>query len=314
MNVFVALSIFLRSCVLVRSEDVILMRSKGQDSKEVHDDSVTSAVQSTFRHVVPLTSVTFPGNVIKSKYVKNWIVLYCASWFEPCAKLQPEFNDIASKMHHERNDKFDMLSSDVRFAQVDCAKEKPLCNAMNTMRVNTYPVVAHYRGGMQSVWVSGYERTKDHQEKVALADWVNSRLADTSDDTQDRSLLTVWQDLDEETRHLIGALACVCVMVFSLRQCMGQFSQLAKLRADGAEKTYTIGSDGHVVVLQAGAPIAEGAAPVAESMDLDALLVSPSPLAAAPLPSLQRALSCDATSSTCALHANFRSNNRCKMK
>lgn len=289
MTVFLALSVFLSNCVVVHTEDILGMRA------EKHDTS-SSTIQATFRQVVPLTSVTFPGNVINSRYVKNWFVLYCVPWFERCAELQTEYDNLASKVHQDRNDKSTVLSSDVRFAQVDCSKEKPLCNAM---KVGTYPVVVHYRGSIESQWVGGYI---DHNtKKFPLANWVNFRLqlATTSDgDRSQGSLLTAWRDIDEEARNLIGGLVCICVLVFSLTQCKDQFTQLAKLRVEEAKKPWediaaappVVASDGSAQLMAASSCSVDGTALAAGLIDLDAMLVTPAASEVAPLPAAPASL------------------------
>lgn len=284
MNVLVALCVFLTPCVLVRSEDIELLMHP-----EEEDDGSFSPDQATFRQVVSLNSVTFPGNVINSRYVKNWIVLYCVPWFERCAELQPSFNELASKVHRERNGQFQMLSSNVRFAQVDCAKNKPLCNAMN---IDTYPVIMHYHDQRQSRWSGGVGQTDSNRRvKISLADWVEKRLDDPSVQQAPIGLVAAWQGLDEDTRNLLGGLACVCVLVFSLTKCVDQFTQLAKLQVEQQRKMQEMSSGKPAAAFLTAAPMvpiqpvvssSQASATSGQLIDLDALVATPTPSASAP--------------------------------
>jgi len=79
-----------------------------------------------------------------SDAVPHWIVLFCPTWYEPCQALEPLFQSLTTKWEDQLNGA--LLSAQVRFAAVDCATEKALCNTQN---VNTYPFVAHYRKHQQ---------------------------------------------------------------------------------------------------------------------------------------------------------------------
>eukprot|EP00913_Durusdinium_trenchii_P001525 g1412.t1 len=91
-----------------------------------------------YMNVAPLNRHIFAGNVLK------WIVLFCPKWFQPCQKLEPLFEDLAKTWQTKLN--VDSSFTHLRFAQVDCAADKVLCNEQH---VTTYPFVAVYRGGSQ---------------------------------------------------------------------------------------------------------------------------------------------------------------------
>jgi len=275
MTVLAALCVCLSPCGLVRSEDMMPMRTEEHAGNSNPD-------QAAFHHVLPLNSVTFAGNVIKSRYVKNWIVLYCVPWFQQCAELQTVFSDLASKVQRARNDPLTMLSSEVRFAQVDCATNKPLCNAM---KIDTYPVIMQYNGNRQSRWSGGYGMTRSRrQEKIPLADWVKMTLDDSSNlvDMTLGPIAAAWQMIDKDTKQLVGGLACVCVLVFSLTRCMDQFTQLAKLQVEAHQKSDPSATFLAVTPKASEASTTQLRTPPAQLIDLDALLL-PAPSEAAQL-------------------------------
>lgn len=71
-------------------------------------------------------------------------VSFCPRWWQPCQQLEQTFLEAARHWQSELNTDPSMLR--VRFAQVDCAVDKVLCNEQH---VTTYPMVALYRGGIQ---------------------------------------------------------------------------------------------------------------------------------------------------------------------
>jgi hypothetical protein len=284
MNAIVIVCSFLSSCLLVHSEDILHMRVE-EDPAE--DDKPTPD-QAAFRHVVPLNSVTFAGNVIKSKYVKHWIVLYCVPWFQQCEELYNSFNELASKEHRARNDKYTMLSSEVRFAHVDCAKNKPLCNAME---IDTYPVVMHYHDDRQSKWSGGYAiSAKSRQKKMPLAEWVAMRLDEPSAAKVTLNPLQAWQGLDEDTKNLLGGLVCVGVLVYSLTKCMDQMTQLAKLQMEAtknlnqegipADPTAAFFPNASTVSVQPGVESSQVESKKGQLIDLDSMVEAAQPPAA----------------------------------
>mmetsp|Transcript_138501 Transcript_138501/g.196034 ORF Transcript_138501/g.196034 Transcript_138501/m.196034 type:complete len:221 (-) Transcript_138501:259-921(-) len=88
----------------------------------------------------------FAGNVLKplGGGVEQWVVSFCPRWWQPCQQLEQTFLEAARHWQSELNTDPSMLR--VRFAQVDCAVDKVLCNEQH---VTTYPMVALYRGGIQ---------------------------------------------------------------------------------------------------------------------------------------------------------------------
>merc|ERR1719343_267233 len=95
--------------------------------------------------VLKLNDQIFDGNVLKqSDYsTDHWMVYWCPNWFEPCKALVEKYAPLSTQWQGKLN-KDSILRMNVRFAKVDCATEKPLCNKMG---VEDYPTVQHYYKG-----------------------------------------------------------------------------------------------------------------------------------------------------------------------
>lgn len=131
----------------------------------------TSTVSATLQRLVPeLNRFTFYGNVINASdedRVANWIVNFCPTWWEPCQNLLQPFADRAWEWESTLNT--EILSMEVRFATVDCATGKSLCNEQGVV---SYPSVHRYHKGKRiASWSGG---RKDDKER--LAKWLKGQL------------------------------------------------------------------------------------------------------------------------------------------
>jgi len=108
-------------------------------------DEASGRTSHLRQHVAELNSVLFAGNALQSMGggSEQWIVAFCPNWWEPCKQLDVILAETAAAMQSVNTADF---TSKIRFAKVDCAKEKVLCNQEN---VETYPTIAHYKGGRQ---------------------------------------------------------------------------------------------------------------------------------------------------------------------
>lgn len=91
------------------------------------------------------------NSTVKQDLVDHWIVLFCVDWYEPCQGLWHDYRRMAA--HWEKvmaPSASSWQSAAVRFAEVDCATDKALCNENN---VQTYPSVTHWQNGkFESEW------------------------------------------------------------------------------------------------------------------------------------------------------------------
>lgn len=130
-----------------------------------------SATPATLQSLVPkLNRFTFYGNVISPSdedHVSHWIVNFCPDWWEPCQNLVHPFSERASEWESMLNTH--ILSMEVRFATVDCATDKVLCNEQG---IDGYPTLHRYHKGKRIASWSG--NRKDATEH--LAKWLQGQL------------------------------------------------------------------------------------------------------------------------------------------
>lgn len=134
------------------------------------------------QYVASLNSHSFQGN-IASDFVENWMIMFCVDWYAPCVEMHRSYMVLAEKYASKHNGEMELLRSNVRFATVDCAVEKVLCN---TQLVDDYPTLRHYREG--KVHASWKGRGKLNESKAVTA-WLDKTLtapapqADLTDST-----------------------------------------------------------------------------------------------------------------------------------
>jgi len=128
--------------------------------------------------VATLNRVTFAGNIFANREgegPEGWMVLFCVDWYKPCQDFQDAFLSTATQYGGVSDD--EVLSRTTRFAQVDCAVDKVLCNSQD---VAAYPTVVHYRrGGRAGEWSqSGRSAEK---EAASFQKWTKKQMqqADT---------------------------------------------------------------------------------------------------------------------------------------
>jgi len=127
-------------------------------------------VKKDSQYIASLNKRTFESN-IASGFSENWIVLFCVDWYAPCADLQRSYMMLAERYDAQQNNDMELLRSTVRFASVDCAVDKVLCNSQ---LVDDYPTLRHYReGNMLASWRG---RGKLNESK-AVAGWLDKTLA-----------------------------------------------------------------------------------------------------------------------------------------
>ncbi|CAJ1430897.1 unnamed protein product [Effrenium voratum] len=111
-------------CTAVAQED-LLQRDAGSSPSE--------AVITLYKRqeLAPLT-LTGPlfDRVVKDNPTE-WVVFSCVSWLDECQELQEEFRALGRELESKLNG--DLFPS-VRFAEVDCARDKVLCNQEHATR------------------------------------------------------------------------------------------------------------------------------------------------------------------------------------
>lgn len=130
--------------------------------------------------VLELNHFTFAGNVLAdTSHAAKWIVVFCPTWWEPCKNLEVPFAAFARNWQRQLN--LDLISLQVRFAKVDCATDKVLCNEQE---VDSYPTVTHYAHGVKTAVWQGSGAEKDI---TRLDKWLNQQLGHVSNTTASES-------------------------------------------------------------------------------------------------------------------------------
>jgi len=111
---------------------------------------VDPVVQLAHTRMDPSQSVTMLGRhsfntTVKQENVDNWIVLFCVDWLDHCQGLWHDYRRMAMRWEHSlASNASSWHNTAVRFAEVDCAADKPLCNENH---VSMYPSVVHFKKG-----------------------------------------------------------------------------------------------------------------------------------------------------------------------
>mmetsp|Transcript_162507 Transcript_162507/g.296704 ORF Transcript_162507/g.296704 Transcript_162507/m.296704 type:complete len:268 (-) Transcript_162507:41-844(-) len=129
--------------------------------------------------ILRLNRFSFHKTVLEENgnQVKNWIVLFCPAWFEPCQALEPHYAAYSRQFEEQLNGA--LMSTTVRFAAVDCATEKALCNTQDIGM--EYPQVLHYKEHKKvAVW-RGRSLERDN---ATLGKFLNQELASQENDSE----------------------------------------------------------------------------------------------------------------------------------
>lgn len=94
------------------------------------------------RKVVDLNRFNFHNSVLQEGHDQplHWIVRFCHDWYVPCDHLTPVFTEAALGVENALNAN-DQFQTTVRFADVDCSTNKPLCNEVADYH---FPQIIHF--------------------------------------------------------------------------------------------------------------------------------------------------------------------------
>jgi len=125
--------------------------------------------------IATLNRVTFTGNVFghrEGEGPDGWVVLFCAEWFETCQNFEATFLETAAMYGNASQD--NLFSRNTRFAKVDCAVDKVLCNSQD---VEAYPTAVHYRrGGRAGEWSQSGRPIE--KEVKSFKKWLDKQMLD----------------------------------------------------------------------------------------------------------------------------------------
>merc|ERR1719272_2556405 len=126
----------------------------------------------------PSQSVTMLGRhsfnvTVGQEHVDNWIVLFCVDWLEHCQGLWHDYRRMATQWEHAlAPNASSWRATAVRFAEVDCAADKPLCNENH---VEGYPSVVHFKNGK---FAKAWEVSRDADSLSAdISKWIGKELS-----------------------------------------------------------------------------------------------------------------------------------------
>jgi len=133
--------------------------------RDAEDDNAKIFSQ---RNLLQMNQFSFNGNVLnrpknKEEDVAHWIVQFCPRWWDPCVGLTESFAKVGSELEEQLNGA--LFMKNIRFAIVDCASDKVLCNEQE---VATYPTTRHYYKGE---FVAGWFGGQAHHEKF-YTEWL----------------------------------------------------------------------------------------------------------------------------------------------
>jgi len=166
-----------RSSLLMLLGFAVLVTVSSQEPNTViiGEEAAQERAVSGRTNALPLNAHTFAGNVLRKgadEVVEQWIVSFCPNWWDPCQNLALPFDQFGVEWERKLNT--ELLTRKVRFATVDCATDKVLCNQQ---KVAQYPTVHHYRKGkIASTWVGG--RASDAEK---LRRFLDKRLGKTAE-------------------------------------------------------------------------------------------------------------------------------------
>lgn len=158
----------LTATLSVTSANIIGVDISGNTAKQEHKSEDDPVV--LLDPVLRLNRYTFEKAILEehSDEVPHWIVLFCPPWYEPCQALEPLYRKLTEKWQDKLNS--GLLSTEIRFAAVDCATEKALCNTQN---VETYPFVSHYHRRKQ---VKNWKGKSFQTDEKRLRDFLQKEL------------------------------------------------------------------------------------------------------------------------------------------
>jgi len=166
------------------------------------DAAVVTPAPNAF--VAKLNKRTFSGNVLKGELVRDWFVFFCVDWYPPCEVLRESY-DVLGQVHHTAINDGMLLRSKVRFAQVDCAVDKVLCNEQS---VEMYPTVNHYHAGnLTAAWTGDGKN-----DGSRLTKWLSKQLPG---DSEPAPLLTQ-AERRAILRVLGGCAALLAMFIWSI--------------------------------------------------------------------------------------------------
>jgi len=164
---------------MIQANPELVVQTDGQTEVPVDADvNLVQSSESTVTKVSPqavvdLNRFNFHDNVLRDGHDQplHWIVRFCHDWYEPCDQLTPVFKEAAFGVERLLNAN-DQFQTTVRFADVDCSTNKPLCNEVADYH---FPQIIHFhRQARLTDWKGGGNSQRNAQRFLT---WVDERKA-----------------------------------------------------------------------------------------------------------------------------------------
>jgi hypothetical protein len=181
-----------------------------------------------------LNRVNF-NSTLEHSGISDWIVFYCTSWWVGCQHQISHYRALAVPTEAAVNTA--LLSKQVRFAVVDCAVDKPLCNEQG---VYNYPWTVHYHKGQQnSVWV-------DYVKNAMFEKWIDETLAGKSEgeeveETISQITATVVLESLKDTKSFRGANFIILCVAIGINMRLVLRSLFPDTATEASPKTFQVG-------------------------------------------------------------------------
>lgn len=158
-----------------------------------------------------LTGVTF-DQVVKADSAER-VIFFCVDWLDECEELKFEFRKMALQRWQV---------APIRYAEVDCARDKVLCNKEG---VETYPSVNRYIHGRRvQVWQGslGSPNLQSQQQELLL--WIRSPAARLAADVvQDPEAA---QQVMADLRSAFNVVVLLSMSMAFLKLCLNMMRSL----------------------------------------------------------------------------------------
>jgi hypothetical protein len=139
----------------------------------VGEESTSHSSSEDENPIVLLNRFNFRNNVMSSRddEVEHWIIRFCHEWYSPCTRMLPAYKELARKSEQALN--LDSLQTTVRFAEVDCSTDKPLCKDQGA---EAYPELIHFHRGRQvSKWIAMEGGREDDVKE--MNEWMRDKVS-----------------------------------------------------------------------------------------------------------------------------------------
>jgi len=211
----------------------IAVADEGVLSATTAPGSTESSSEPPKRHAAQLTRNTLQNNVLDaaSRSAEHFVVKYCVPWYAPCSGAFDDFFQVQAEELERTYNQDAVLVRKLRFAEVDCASDKVLCNEMF---VDDYPTIVHYhRGKVVSKWTSSSKTMEKRIDK--LLEWLRKVVSfDQSNGRDEPSQL--YEEMKEAFSLMRSFVGAAAILVAASSFARSQYRVLCAAASDAVAK------------------------------------------------------------------------------